>query len=155
MSLIIWDPLSRTLATDSSGHIDGQYAFPHKHVFMIDKSKSGDTYFAIVGDPDGCAEALSYMTDPDDFDDAPDMAEFFAIVVRPIGAYRVTTTFDEVDLPGDRPVCIGTGWQWAQAWLDAGKTIEEAVNYAATRDSLTVGPAVLTHIPQVTTLKAV
>jgi len=43
-------------------------------------------------------------------------------------------------LVDEKVYAMGSGGDWARAALDHGKTAEEAIEYAATRDSFTKGP---------------
>lgn len=44
-----------------------------------------------------------------------------------------------VEMPRDKPLAIGSGWQFALAAMDFGKTAKQAIEYAATRDNGTGG----------------
>lgn len=46
---------------------------------------------------------------------------------------------EPVEMFHDQPLAIGSGWQFAAAAMDFGKTAKQAIEYAATRDNGTGG----------------
>lgn len=66
----------------------------------------------------------------------PDLDDFGAIAVVH-GHVTVWENGSEIPCVASERIAIGSGWAWATAAMDHGKTAVEAIEYAATRDNST------------------
>ena len=130
MTTIAWD--GYTLAADSQTSNSGS---TWRHANKVRKVRDG--YVACCGDILQIAKFIAWYEGGCD-GDVGELDEFTALMVR---KERLTIWEgpQEIEANQDEKLAVGSGWVWAAAAMDFGKSAVDAVEYACTRDNCTGG----------------
>ncbi|MBW6389667.1 MULTISPECIES: 20S proteasome subunit A/B [Halomonadaceae] len=131
MTTIVWD--GTTLATDSLISVNGSTYNHAQKLFQLD---SGE-WVAFAGEQQEWWEVMEWLNAGAPRNDKPHVTRVEMIIAGPDGVFEMFNKL--VRIPVSGPVAYGTGWKWALAAIDHGKSAIEAVEYAKTRDHDTGG----------------
>lgn len=147
MTTIAYD--TKTLVSDSRSNINGM-------IYEEDAQKIFTNVgpFAVIGIAGDYQAAMDTINMIDEF---PNIEHIRGIPVEEIGNVSIIgITADRrlwsyagdksCELRSDQPFAVGSGEQFALAAMDLGKTAEEAVKYAATRDPNTNSVTQVAHL---------
>lgn len=82
-----------------------------------------------------------------DLDKRPSLSEdFSAMVLSRKGLFQYFDECVPLTAPDVRHYAIGSGWEWAHAAMDFGRTPAQAVRYAMTRDVSTGAKVVVRRL---------
>ena len=147
MTTIAWD--GKTLASDSRSTMgsmiyeeDVQKIFPHVGPFAV---------LGIAGDYQAAMDVIDMITDFTKVEHIrgipkEDIGNVCLIGITHDGILWSYAGENSCQLRIDRPFSTGSGGEYALAAMDLGKTAEEAVIYASTRDIYTNSIVQLAHI---------
>lgn len=126
MTTIVWD--GTTLATDSLISVNGSTYNHAQKLFQLDNGE----WVAFAGEQQEWWEVLEWLNAGAPRNDKPHVSRVEMIIAGPDGVFEMFNKLVRIPVKG--PVAYGTGWKWALAAIDHGKSAVEAVEYAMTRD---------------------
>ncbi|MCE8003631.1 20S proteasome subunit A/B [Billgrantia ethanolica] len=126
MTTIVWD--GTTLATDSLISVNGSTYNHAQKLFQLDNGE----WVAFAGEQQEWWEVLEWLQAGAPRNDKPNVSRVEMIIAGPDGVFEMFNKL--VRIPVNGPVAYGTGWKWALAAIDHGKSAVEAVEYAIGRD---------------------
>lgn len=138
MSTIAWD--GKTLAADTLVNCDGGRCGHTSKIYRWMRGDGVEMVVAGAGELAQLAALCQWLENPEM--EKPSVEKMEAIALTLVkGKIISTQLYDHSLVPFlmRGPTALGSGWQWAMAAMDHGKSATQAVEYAITRDVCTGG----------------